>query len=136
MRLIQLLNEKNHFLEKFYSLNEGQILELQAGSFDGVEKFYNQREDLLKILKYVDSEIHKSHSTYKDVSGVFDATQKTQIRECLRIKETYVKRILEQDLTVLGLIDAAKSQIIRELQDIQKAKTALAGYKSPVAAGL
>lgn len=130
MRLIQLLNEKNHFLEKFYSLNENQISDLQMGSFDGIEKFYNQREDLLKILKYIDSEIHRSHRTHKDVSGVFDTLQKGEIRECLRIKETYVRRILEQDLTVLGLIDEAKTQIIRELQDIQKAKKALAGYKS------
>lgn len=133
MRLIQLLNEKNHFLEKFYALNENQIHDLEIGAFDGVEKFYNQREDLLKILKYVDSEIHKSHRTYKDATGIFDAAQKKEIRECLRVKETYVRRILEQDLTVLGLIDEAKTQIIRELQDIQKAKRALAGYKSPEA---
>lgn len=131
MRLIQLLNEKNHFLEKFYSLNETQIADLQGGSFDGLEKFYNQREDLLKILKYVDSEIHKSHRLYKDVSGVFDMIQKGDIRDCLRVKETYVRKILEQDLMILGLIDEAKSQIIRELQDIQKSKKALAGYKSP-----
>jgi ATP-dependent protease Clp ATPase subunit len=131
MRLIQLLNEKNHFLEKLYSLNENQIDELNTGAFDGIEKFYNQREDLLKILKYVDSEIHKSHRTYKDAALAFDMTQKAEIRECLRVKETYVKKILEQDLTVLGLIDEAKSQIIRELQDIQKSKKALAGYKSP-----
>ncbi|MFZ3228571.1 MAG: hypothetical protein WA160_00075 [Pseudobdellovibrio sp.] len=131
MRFIQLLNEKNHFLEKFYSLNEAQIEKLQMGSFDNVETFYNQREDLLKIIKYVDSEIHKSHRMYKDVSGAFDALQKSEIRDCLRIKETYVMKILEQDLTVLGLIDEAKTQIIRELQDIQKSKKALSGYKSP-----
>jgi len=136
MRLVQLLNEKNHFLEKFYALNEDQITQLQIGSFDGVEKFYNQREDLLKILKYVDSEIHKAHRMYKDVAGVFNEDEKSQIRDCMRIKESYVKRILQQDLTVLSLIDDAKTQIIRELQDIQKAKTALAGYKSPAATSL
>ena len=133
IRLIQFLNEKNHFLEKFYSLNEKQISLLESGQFDEIEKFYNQREDLLKILKYVDSEIYKSHMDYKDMNGVFNDDQKLEIRDALRVKETYVKRILEQDLIVLSLIDEAKSQIIRELQGIQKTRKALAGYKSSVA---
>ncbi len=130
IRIIQLLNEKNHFLEKFYSLNEKQIIQLELGHFDDIERFYNQREDLLKILKYVDAEINRAHGLYKDVTGPFDMAQKNQIKDCLRIKEMYVKKILEQDLIVLGLIDEAKSQIIRELQDIKKASRALAGYKS------
>ena len=40
IRLVQLLNEKNHFLEKFYSLNESQINMLQQGMFDDIERFY------------------------------------------------------------------------------------------------
>ena len=130
MRVIQLLNEKNHFLEKFYSLNENQIRLLDQGKFDDIERFYNQREDLLKILKYVDAEINKSHAAYRQETLPFDPAQKASIRECLRVKEMYVKKILEQDLIVLGLIDDAKSQIIRELQDIKKASRALSGYKS------
>ena len=132
-RVVQLLNEKNHFLEKFYSLNEKQISLLESGQFDEIEKFYNQREDLLKILKYVDSEIFKSHMDHKDMNGSFSEEQKQEIRDALRVKETYVKKILEQDLIVLSLIDEAKSQIIRELQDIQKTRKALSGYKSSVA---
>ncbi len=130
MRIIQLLNEKNHFLEKFYSLNENQIRRLDQGQFDDIERFYNQREDLLKILKYVDAEINKSHVAYRQETMALDPAQKSSIRDCLRIKEMYVKKILEQDLIVLGLIDDAKSQIIRELQDIKKASRALSGYKS------
>ncbi len=133
IRLIQFLNEKNHFLEKFYSLNEYQIGRLESGLFDDIEKFYNQREDLLKILKYVDAEIHSSHMLHKDITGAFNDPQKVLIREALRSKEMYVQRILEQDLNILSLIDEAKSQIIKELQDIKHSKKALAGYKSPAA---
>ena len=132
IRLIQFLNEKNHFLEKFYTLNEAQITRLNAGLFDEIEKFYNQREDLLKIIKYVDSEIQKSHGLHKDLSGTFTEDQKTEIRDSLRIKEAYVKRILEQDLNILGMIDDAKSQIIKELQGISQSKKALSGYKANV----
>lgn len=133
IRLIQFLNEKNHFLEKFYSLNERQVARLEGGLFDDIEKFYNQREDLLKILKYVDAEIHTSHMSHKEMGSKFDASQKEMIRGALRTKESYVKRILDQDLIILSLIDEAKSQIIKELQDIRKSKTALAGYRSPAA---
>lgn len=133
MRLIQFLNEKNHFLEKFYSLNLKQITKLESGLFEELDRFYNQREDLLKILKYVDAEIYKSHVDFKESNGPFDEKQKMQIRDALRVKDVYVKKILEQDLIVLSLIDEAKNKIIKELRDISKSKIALSGYKSPAA---
>jgi len=133
IRLIQFLNEKNHFLEKFYALNEAQIVHLRAGRFDGLEIFYNQREDLLKIIKYIDTQIHQAHRMHKDtILGTavqFTVEQKAEIYACLRAKEAYAKHILEQDLDVLGLIDDAKSMIIKELQGVQKARKAMAGYK-------
>lgn len=133
IRLIQFLNEKNHFLEKFFALNETQITRLSSGMFDEIEKFYNQREDLLKIIKYIDAEIHKAHMLHKDLSGQFTEEQKTEIREALRAKEAYVRRILEQDLQVLGMIDEAKSTIIKELKGVRIARKALAGYKTSAA---
>ena len=133
MRLIQFLNEKNHFLEKFCSLNEKQISLLEGGQFDEIERFYNQREDLLKILKYIDAEIYKAHMSQKDSTTGFSDQQKHEIRDSLRTKEIYVKKILDQDLIVLSLIDDAKNRIIKELQDVQKTRKALAGYKSPAA---
>jgi hypothetical protein len=130
IRLIQYLNEKNHFLEKFFALNETQITRLEAGMFDELETFYNQREDLLKIIKYVDAQIHKAHMLHKDITGAFTEDEKSEIRESMRTKEAYVKRILEQDLKVLGMIDDAKSNIIRELKGIQKTRKAFTGYKA------
>lgn len=133
IRLIQFLNEKNHFLEKFFTLNESQITRLEAGKFDDLELFYNQREDLLKIIKYIDAEIHKAHMLHKDIVGQFSEEQKAEIRESMRTKEAYVRRILEQDLQVLGMIDDAKSMIIKELKGMQKTRRALTGYKSGAA---
>lgn len=133
IRLIQFLNEKNHFLEKFFTLNESQITRLEAGKFEDLELFYNQREDLLKIIKYIDAEIHKAHMLHKDIVGQFSEEQKAEIRESMRTKEAYVRRILEQDLQVLGMIDDAKSMIIKELKGMQKTRRAITGYKSGAA---
>lgn len=127
-RLIQFLNEKNHFLEKFYNLNKSQISRFEDGLFDDIETFYNKREDLLKIIKYIDTEIQKAHGLHKDMSGGFNDDDKAEIRNVLRNKEAYVQHILEQDLLILGMIDAAKSKIIRELKDVSKARKAMNGY--------
>lgn len=133
IRIIQFLNEKNHFLEKFYSLNEKQISLLESGQIDEIEKFYNQREDLLKILKYIDAEIYKAHTIQKESKQAYAEEEKSEIRASLRTKEMYVKKIVDQDLIILSLIDDAKSRIIKELQEVQKARKAMAGYKSPAA---
>lgn len=130
IRLVQLMTEKNHFLEKFYTLNEQQIIKLESGFFDEIETFYNKREDLINIIKYIDSEINKAHLQHKDISGVFTETDKRALRECMRVKEMFVAKILDQDMQVLALIDEAKSKIIRELQDVRLAKKAMNGYKS------
>lgn len=130
IRLVQLMTEKNHFLEKFYTLNEHQIARLESGHYDEIEAFYNKREDLINIIKYIDSEINKAHLQHKDINGVFAETEKRALRECLRTKEMFVTKILDQDMQVLALIDDAKTKIIRELQDVRLAKKAMSSYKS------
>lgn len=132
IRVIQLLNEKNHFLEKFTSLNEKQILRLEQGLFDHVEIFYNQREDLLKIIKYIDSEINKAQMQQTDQSAVLNDADRKTIKECLKNKDSYAAKILDQDMQVLSLIDLAKTQIIKELQQVRHGKRAMAGYKSNI----
>lgn len=128
-RIIELLNEKNHYLEKFYALNETELANFSQGQFDNLDHFYRTREKILEILNYVDSEIDKEHGSMSDSSKV-EAEARTQVREALAIKDEYVGRIIEQDLEVLACIEAAKNSIIRELQDVRKGRKAIGGYKS------
>ncbi len=134
IRVIQLMGEKNHFLEKFMSLNEKQIARMESGNYDQIETFYNQREDLLKIIKYIDAETNKAQMITKESDQpVAEADRKT-IRENLKTKDMYTAKILDQDMQVLSLIDQAKSQIIKELQEVRRGKRAMAGYKSNLSA--
>lgn len=130
IRIIQLMSEKNHFLEKFMSLNEKQIIRLQSGQYDQIEKFYNQREDLLKIIKYIDSETNKEQMKKNEIASVMLESDRKIIKENLKIKDNYTAKILDQDMQVLSLIDQAKSQIIKELQEVRHGRRAMAGYKS------
>lgn len=130
-RIIGLMNEKNHYLEKFYSLNETELVNFLKGEFDTIEHFYDTREKILEIIKYIDAQIDEAQR--RDPAAVDAATDKDrgQVREALTIKDEYVSRIVEQDLQVLSCIEDAKNSIIRELQDIRKSKKAVGGYRAP-----
>ena len=127
LRIITLLNQKNHYLEKFYSLNEAELMNFAKGDFETVESFYDMRDKILEIIKYLDAEIDTAQRL---MEGPVPSEIRGQLREALAIKDEYVNRILAQDLEILSCIETAKSNIIRELQDIKKTKSAMGRYKS------
>ncbi len=128
-RVIELLNEKNHYLEKFYSLNETEIENFSVGNFDNLDGFYTTRERILEILKYLDSEILKEQADYSP-EAIASSEHRKEIVQALNTKDEYVSRIIEQDIEVLTCIEQAKNNIIRELQDVRKNKKAIGSYKS------
>jgi hypothetical protein len=130
-RIVMLLNEKNHYLEKFYSLNESELKHFVYGRFETLESFYQTREKILEIIRYVDSQINELRIQADGNNDQLAPDVKNQMRQALMIKDQYVGKIIEQDLSILSCIESAKSEIIRELQDIRKNKRAVAGYKSP-----
>lgn len=127
-RIITLLNEKNHYLEKFYSLNEVELANFVQGQFDNLQHFYQTREKILDVLKYVDAQIEKVHGEM-DQTAVLTEEARTQVREALRIKDEYVTRIIEQDIQVLTCIETAKNSIIKELQEVRRNRKGMSGYK-------
>ncbi len=124
-RIVSLLNEKNHYLEKFYSLNESELANFVQGQFHNLEPFYQTRERILDVIKYLDSELEKV-----DLQGPLQDIERSTIKESMRIKDEYVGRIIEQDIQVLSCIEMAKNSIIRELQDLRRNKKAVGSYKS------
>lgn len=130
LRIISLLEEKNHYLEKFYALNEVETVNFSQGNFDGLETFYHTREKILEIMMYLDGQIDLAQSANENFDDI-TMDERRQIKESMAIKDQYVSRIIAQDLEVLACIEAAKSNIIRELQDVRHARKAVGGYKSP-----
>ncbi|MBV2168988.1 MAG: hypothetical protein KUL82_09790 [Bdellovibrio sp.] len=128
-RIITLLNEKNHYLEKFYSLNEVELANFAQGQFDNLEHFYQTRERILDVLKYVDAQIERAHAEVAQ-AGTISETDRRDVKEALDIKDEYVARIIEQDIQVLACIEMAKNSIIKELQEVRRNRKAVGGYKS------
>lgn len=125
-RLITLVYEKNHYLEKFYALNETELKNFLVGQFDNLDSFYSSREKMLEMIRYVDSQIDKIQASVN-----LNDYEKKELKTALHIKDEYVERIIQQDLEVLSCIDRAKSEIIAELQNLKKGKRAISGYKMP-----
>lgn len=129
-RIITLLNEKNHYLEKFYSLNETELANFAQGQFDNLERFYQTREHILGVLKYVDAQVVKTQDENEVLGTHMNDSARREIKEALAIKDEYVARIIEQDIQVLACIEMAKNSIIRELQEVRRNRKAVGGYKS------
>lgn len=128
-RIIALLNEKNHYLEKFYSLNETELANFAQAQFDNLDSFYQTRERILDVIKYVDAQIERINDDTQALTAITDV-ERNQVREALAIKDQYVAKIIEQDIQVLACIEMAKNSIIRELQDLRRNRKAIGGYKT------
>ena len=127
IQVINLLQSKNHYLEKFYSLNEDALQRFRASDFEELDEFYSRREKLLEIIRYVDLRIDQEQAL---VSGAVTEESKLELKKSLHIKDEFVRRILEQDLEVLSLLDQEKSRIIVEMRQVEKGK-GISKYKVP-----
>lgn len=127
LRILELIEHRNHHLEQFYSLNETELDNISRLDYSNLELFYNSREKILEAIRYIDSEMEVEQK--KDLQ--LTDTDKKEISSGLAIKEEYVTRILAQDLEILSCIESAKSSIIRELQEMKRARKAVSSYKSP-----
>lgn len=126
---MELLTEKNNCLEKFYRLNEAELMNFTAGNFDSLEEFYETREGILEIIKRIDMLLDEDNQAPVNIDAVSDAFKKTVIN-AFRYKNDLVSRILAQDLEILSALETAKSDIIRELSQVKTSKKVIGSYKS------
>ena len=126
-RLLELMDQKNHYLEKFYTINETHIEQFLKSRFEEINEFYNARENILEILKYIDQEIKiVSHSAKEE--SLLDVQK---LKACLSVKDTFVQKIIEQDIDILACIEAEKNSIIQELKEVRMGKKVISAYKTP-----
>lgn len=125
-RLITLFYEKNHYLEKFYSCGENELQNFLHGEFGNLDAFYETRERILEMIRYVDAQIEKSFERVE-----LNDFEKKELKKALGIKDEYVQRIMDQDLSILSCIEQMKSSLIVELQNLKKGKKVVSHYKMP-----
>lgn len=130
-RIIALLREKNLYLEKFYFINEQELINIGGGNFDTIESFYQARDKILDLVNCVDGLLNEENSRKPEGNSAdLTAEQRSEIEALLRSKDEIVKAILVQDLQILTYIEKEKSNIIRELSANNKARRAVGAYAS------
>lgn len=131
-RIVELLEEKNRCLEKFYRMNETEIMNFSVGNFDNLETFYESRDGILEMIKRVDKMIEEDNGSTNPED--YDNASKKKVLAALDYKNELVTRILSQDLQILSFIEQAKSKIIKDLSAVRSARKAMNGYQSGMAA--
>jgi hypothetical protein len=126
-QLILLLQERNHYLEKFYDINDGKIGQLASGDLTELEEFYNEREHVLGMIRHIDKVIEKEQKTALN-DRVLPGDRQL-IQSLLDSKDDLVKQILAQDLQILSIIETEKSTLIRELSTASRGRKAMNSYK-------
>lgn len=127
--IINLLNDKNYHLQKFYQLNESELLNFAEDNFDNLETFYQARETILDLIRCIDRLIDAASNAHESPGQISDQNKKEMIT-CMATKNELVTRILSQDLQILSVIEQAKSNIIKELRAVESGKKAIGAYKS------
>ena len=126
--VLNLLEEKNVCLKRFIDINNKQMAFIEEGNFDDLDNFYAARENILEIIQRVDEMIEVASLNFIEEENTEDV--KNSIRKNISEKGDLVNRILAQDLEILSRIDAAKSEIIKELAGVQASRKAIGAYKS------
>lgn len=129
-RIIELYEQRNHYLEKFYSINENEIQRMTTGNFDNVNNFYQSRDGILNIINYIDTQLGSEQE--KALTHLCDDGARQQLKEQLDIKNEYVLRILDQDLAIISLIEKEKANVLKDLQEVRRNRKAVSGYKTYV----
>lgn len=132
LRIIELYEQKNHYLEKFYSMNETEIASMSEGQFDNLQSFYTNRDGILNVIKYIDGQIEVEQKHLETAEDEFSSEEKLHLAQQLKIKNEYVVRIIDQDLSILSLIDREKSNVMKEIYEVRKTRKAMTGYKTYV----
>lgn len=127
-RIISLLREKNHYLERFFTVNEHELINFGEGNFENVEAFYQAREKILELVRCIDGLIQDE--TERTAADAINPEDKSDVEELMKSKDEWVASILAQDLQVLAYIDKEKSNIIKELRTNSHARRAVSAYRS------
>ncbi|MGE0763291.1 MAG: hypothetical protein AB7N80_08435 [Bdellovibrionales bacterium] len=127
--IIGLLQDKNFHLQRFYEMNETELMNFVEGNFDNLEGFYNTREAILDLIRCIDRLVEQANLALVE-PVLISNEHKNAVAQALTRKNEIVTKILGQDLQILSVLETAKSNIIKELSQVKTVRKAVRAYKS------
>ena len=125
--VINLLEEKNSYLEKFLAVSEKERKSFKARNFDNLEGLYKLREDILENIRSVDRRVDQ-YSRGVAPEALLDS-DKEKIRALLASKQELVNEIMAQDLVMLSCVENEKSNIIKKMTGMRDGRRLLKAYR-------
>ena len=110
--LFKILEQKNSYLLEFHKINMNELGRLAEGCIDNLENFYYSRELLLNAINKLDDKISQNNL---DEDLKVNKTQKKKLIDILNLKRKMVMSILDQDLTIMSLVDQIKKRNIKTI---------------------
>lgn len=108
--LFETLEKKNSYLLEFHKINMEELSRLAKGSLGNLENFYYSREILLNAISRLDNKISLDDLN-EDVE--IQPKEKKKLLDILNLKRKMVMSILDQDLTIISLVDKLKKEGIK-----------------------
>ena len=127
-KVIDLLKEKNFYLEKFLLESKNERASFKARRFENLESLYNKREQILTNIQSIDQRINNLCSEGKLENSKGEV--KEEVSDILEQIKKNVRFILEEDLSIISCIENEKTKIIHEISKSRHGRRALKAYKS------
>jgi hypothetical protein len=130
--VIYYLELKNQYYEKFLSITEKFLAHVQQDQWDSIDYFVDNRERILNIIRSYDCKIAELFQQI-DVTSARLETYSNRVKDLLERREALGKRIMDQDLELIGRIDEVRTDTIKELKKTQDATQKIHSFASPLA---
>lgn len=126
-KILELLKEKNFYLERFLEESRKERTSFKARRFDNLEPLYKKREQILCNIQSIDDRLNIE--CVSDEDELLNSPNKAEMKSVLnKIKEN-VSYIMAEDLEIISCIENEKSKIIKEISQTKEGRKVLNGYK-------
>lgn len=125
--VLQYLEMKNHYYEKFFALSKKFLDQVSMGKWDDLEYFVDNRERILSIIRSFDFQISKAMEGRK-VTEDETSQYKESIKTFLGKRTELAAKIVALDLELISRIDDHKSDTIKELKKTVETQQHVASF--------
>lgn len=127
-KVIELLKEKNFYLERFLEESRKERLRFKARHFENLDTLYYKREQILHNIQSIDKRINKICE--EDGTELLHPPKKNEVTAMLDNIKNNVRFIMEEDIEIISFIESEKSKIIKEVSKTKEGRKVLNGYKA------
>ena len=126
--IIELLKEKNFYLERFLEESRKERASFKARRFDNLEPLYKKREQILQNIQSIDARINKMCADKSE--EILNMPNKGEMQTLLKTIKDNVRYIMEEDIEIISCIENEKTKIIKEISQTKEGRRVLNGSKA------